>query len=167
MKKNKITKDTVPEGFSIGLALMDFLPVVLFGLSAIRVGSLIHSGLFIAGALLCLVSGLLKVLWKIIAAAAKRNIWALFLQMRILMPVGFLLLLAALIQSRALLHGGAILAALFRFPACPFFAAGFLGMGLMLVFAFRLDSGNPRANWVEQTVNSLAQLCFFLGLLLV
>ena len=33
-RKNKITKDTVPEGFSVPLALTDMIPVVFFGLSA-------------------------------------------------------------------------------------------------------------------------------------
>lgn len=35
-RKNKITKDTVPEGFSVPLALTDMIPVVFFGLSAVR-----------------------------------------------------------------------------------------------------------------------------------
>ena len=32
-RKNKITKDTTPEGFSVPLALTDMIPVVFFGLS--------------------------------------------------------------------------------------------------------------------------------------
>ena len=47
-----------------------------------------------------------------------------------------------------------------------FFLAGALGMILMLVFAFRMDSSDPKVNWMEQTVNSLAQICFFIGLML-
>ena len=39
-------------------------------------------------------------------------------------------------------------------------------MILMLVFAFRMDSSDPKVNWMEQTVNGFAQLCFFIGLLL-
>lgn len=167
MKKNKITKNTVPEGFSLGLALMDLVPVVLFGLSAIRIGQLLRSGLFLAGAAICLISGVLKVLWKLIAAVSRKNIWILFLQMRFLMPAGFAFLLAALVRDWASLNRAAILAKLLSFPACLFFAAGLAGMVLMTFLAFRLDSGDPRANWAEQTVNSLAQLCFFLGLLLL
>ena len=48
-----------------------------------------------------------------------------------------------------------------------FFLAGALGMILMLVFAFRMDSSDPRVNWMEQTVNSAVQICFSIGLLLV
>ena len=39
-RKNKITKDTMPEGFSVPLALTDMMTVVFFGLSAVRIGSL-------------------------------------------------------------------------------------------------------------------------------
>jgi len=37
----------------------------------------------------------------------------------------------------------------------------------MCVFARRLDSSDPRANWLEQGVNALAQICIYIGLLLV
>jgi hypothetical protein len=90
----------------------------------------------------------------------------MFAQMRVLMPVGFLTMFAALIVDRAGLNGEAMLAKLSGFPACLFFLAGALGMILMLVFAFRMDSSDPKVNWMEQTVNSLAQICFFIGLML-
>lgn len=69
----------------------------------------------------------------------------LFVQMRVAMPVGFALLLAAVIAGRARLSGAAILAEVTGFPACIFFGLGVLGMALMTVFAFRLDSGDPRS----------------------
>lgn len=90
----------------------------------------------------------------------------MFVQMRVLMPVGFLMMFAALIVDRAGLNGEAMLAKLSGFPACLFFLAGSLGMILTLVFAFRMDSSDPKVNWMEQTVNSLAQSCFFIGLML-
>lgn len=144
MKNNKMTKDTVSEGFSVVMALVDLIPVVFFGLSAVRVGRLFQSALFVTGALICLLSGVVKVLWKLIAAVSRRNIWPMFVQMRIFMPVGFLLLLAALIAGRAKLCSAAILAGICGFPACVFFALGALGMVCMCVFARRLDSSDPR-----------------------
>lgn len=164
--RNRMTKDTIPEGFSVPMALVDLIPVVFFGLSTMKAGSLFHSGLFMAGAVVCLLSGVVKVGWKLIAAVSKRNIWPMFVQMRILMPAGFLMLLAALIVDHAGLNGEAMLAGLTGFPACIFFLAGALGMILMTVFAFRMDSSDPKVNWMEQTVNSLAQICFFIGLML-
>ena len=165
--KNKITRDTIPEGFSVSLALVDLIPVVFFGISAVRIGSLFSSTLFMIGAGICLTSGVVKVLWKLIAAVSQKNIWSMFVQMRILMPVGFLVMLAALMVDRGNLSGAAIFAGLTGFPACIFFGLGILGMILMTIFALRLDSGDPRANWLEQGVNGIAQMCIFIGLLLV
>ena len=71
--RNRMTKDTVPEGFSVPMALVDLVPVVFFGLSAVRLGSLFHSALFVAGALICLLSGVVKVGWKLIAAVSGKN----------------------------------------------------------------------------------------------
>lgn len=106
MKRPKIDD----KGFSVPLALTDMIPVLFFGLSAIR---------------------------------------------------------AALFVGRADLNGRAILAGLLSFPACIIFGLGVLGMVLMVIFAIKLDCGNPKANWLEQAVNGAAQACFFIGLLLV
>lgn len=165
--RNRITKDTIPEGFSVTLALTDLIPVIFFGLSAVMVGSLFHSGIFVFGALICLVSGVVKVIWKLIAAVSKKNIWWIFVQMRILMPFGFLVLIAALIHDRANLSGAAVISGLLGFPACVFFAAGALVMVMMCVFALRMDSSDPKSNAIEQVTNSVAQICFFVGLMLV
>lgn len=166
-RKNKMTKDTIPQGFSVPLAIFDLMPVIFFGLSAIRAGSLFHSTLFVIGAVICLVSGVVKVLWKLIAAVAKKNIWLMFIQMRIFMPIGFIILITALIVDRANLNGSAILSGLLSFPSCIFFAIGVIGMILMTVLAFKADSSNPKVNWTEQIINTTAQLCFFVGLMLV
>lgn len=163
MKRPKIDD----KGFSVPLALTDMIPVLFFGLSAIRAGQLFSSALFVTGAAVCLLSGIVKVLWKLIVAVSHRSIWPMFMQMRIFMPAGFLLMLAALFIGRADLNGRAILAGLLSFPACIIFGLGVLGMVLMVIFAIKLDSGNPKANWLEQAVNGAAQACFFIGLLLV
>lgn len=165
--ENKMTKDTVPEGFSVSLALMDMIPVIFFGLSAIRIGRLLKSKLFQLGAVICLGSGVVKVLWKIIAAVLQKNIWPMFVQMRILMPVGFLLLIVALIIGHKKLNGPAILKGFTSFPSCIFFAVAVIGMLLMAVFAYQLDSSDIRVNWLEQSVNATAQICFFIGVMMV
>lgn len=66
---------------------------------------LLHSALFVAGAVVCLVSGVVKVLWKGIAAVTRRNIWPMFVQMRVFMPAGFALIAAAGIGRRLLEYG--------------------------------------------------------------
>lgn len=83
------------------------------------------------------------------------------LQTRFLMPAGFAFLLAAPARDWSSLNRAAIPAKLLSFPACLSFAAGLAGMVLMTFLAFRLDSGDPSVNRAEQTVNSLARLCFF------
>ena len=40
-------------------------------------------------------------------------------------------------------------------------------MAFMMYCALRMDSSNPKTNWLEQAVNGAAQICFFVGLLLV
>ena len=49
----KMTKDTVPEDFTLSLALVDALPVLFFGASMILIGIMFASSLFILGAVLC------------------------------------------------------------------------------------------------------------------
>lgn len=70
-------------------------------------------------------------------------------------------------MDRAGLNGEAMRAVLTGFPACLFFLVGALGIAMMVIFAFCMDSSDPKVNWMEQTVNGLAQICFFIGLLLV
>ena len=50
--KPKITKDTLPEDFTLLLALTDSLPVIFFGASMLLIGRRFSSPLFMAGAVL-------------------------------------------------------------------------------------------------------------------
>ena len=162
--KNKMTRDTVPSDFTLALVLVDAVPVLFFGGSMVLAGKLLGSSLFLAGALLSLYAGAAKVLWKLIVVTKKKNIWWMFLQMRIWMPVGFLLMAAGAVMSGAAWQS--VLERAVKFPAAACFGAGFLGMGLMLICAFRLDSSDVRANWLEQIINGVSQGVIFLGLLL-
>ena len=167
MKKQKMTKDVVPEGFTLSLALTDAIPVLFFGASMVVVSFLFSSRLFLFGALLCLVAGAAKVLWKIIVVLRQKNIWLLFIQMRILMPIGMLIMIAAVILKKSSVDFSGILSSALSFPPVIFLGAGVLGMILMTVFAFTLDSSSAKANFTEQLTNGIAQVCFFTGLLLV
>ena len=166
MSKEKMTRDTVPEGFTLKLALVDAIPVIFFGAGMIVVSVLFKSPLFLFGALLCLFAGAAKVVWKIIVVLKKKNIWWLFLQMRILMPIGMLLMIAGVIINKSSVDFHGILSAAMSFPPVLFFAAGIIGMIMMFVFAFKFDSSDVKANWIEQLTNGAAQICIFIGLLL-
>ena len=165
--KPKITKDTVPEDFTLALALIDALPVLFFGGSMILIALLFKSVLFLTGALLCFWAGAAKVLWKIIVVKKKKNRWWLFLQMRIVMPLGFALMLHSVILNRKAIRFAAVLAAVTSLPSVIFFALGLLGMLLMGVFASRLDSADLRSNWIEQLTNAAAQAFILIGILLL
>ena len=161
MSRNKMTKDTVPQDFTLSLAVVDAVPVLFFGASMIVAGVLFKSVLFITGAALCLFAGAAKVIWKIIVVLKKKNIWWMFMQMRTLMPVGMLMMIAGGIMCR----GNVDFSLFIRLPAVIFFALGVLGMVMMTVFAFSLDSSDLKSNWIEQLTNGFAQICFFAGLL--
>ena len=165
--KPKITKDTVPEDFTLSLALVDALPVLFFGGSMILTALLFKSRLFLTGALLCFWAGAAKVLWKIVVVKKKKNIWWLFLQMRIVMPIGFALMLLSVILNGKAINFSAVLAAVTSLPSVIFFALGLVGMVLMGVFASKLDSSDLRSNWIEQLTNAAAQAAILIGILLL
>ena len=50
------------EGFTLGLALVDAVPVLLFGGSSILLGIIFKSALFVIGACLIFLGGFLKVM---------------------------------------------------------------------------------------------------------
>ena len=163
--KPKMTKNTIPENFTLSLAFVDALPVLFFGGSTILIGLLFGSPLFLTGAVLCFWAGAAKVLWKIIVVKKKKNIWWLFLQMRIVMPLGFALMIFAVIMNRSAVNLPAVFAAIVSLPSVIFFAIGVTGMVLMGVFAAKLDSADVRSNWTEQITNALAQAAVFTGIL--
>lgn len=147
------------------MALTDAFPVVFFGASAVFISLIFGSALFCAGAALCVLAGLGKVLWKLIKATAGKDIRLLFIQMRVLMPVGFLLIIASLFVDRA--DFSAVWKNITGFPCVILFAAGCAGMAAMIVLGIAADPGSARANWIEQTVNGIAQLCFLLGIIVI
>ena len=163
--KPKMAKDTVPENFTLSLAFVDALPVLFFGGSMILIGLLFGNPLFLVGAALCFWAGAAKVLWKIIVVTKKKNVWWMFLQMRIVMPVGFVLMILAVILNRNVIDLPAVFAAVISFPSVIFFTIGVIGLVLMGVFAARLDSADVRSNWIEQLTNAAAQAAIFTGIL--
>lgn len=166
-KKEKINKNTIPENFTIALATVDAIPVVFFGASMVVVSLIFASKLFLFGALLCLIAGICKVVWKYIVVLFKKNIWCLFIQMRILMPIGFGLIILSLFVNSSSVNPSGMWSAIISFPAVLFFIIGLIGMILMVVFAIKLDSSDVKANWIEQATNGIAQISFFIGLLVI
>lgn len=155
------------EGFTLTLALVDALPVLLFGGSSILLGIIFKSALFIVGACLVFLGGFLKVMWKVILALRKKDIVFLNKQMRYTMMTGFLLIVISVIANIKRISLAAIGAALVGLPQCIFFLLWVAGMVTMGVLAKKLDSTVAKNNWIEQCVNGAAQLCLFVALLIV
>ena len=156
--KNKINKNIVPNDFTITLALIDFMPVLFFFGISIILSIMLKSNLFFIGSILSFISGFIKVIWKIIVVIKKKNIWILFIQMRIIMPFGFLISLIGFIIFCINKDTNIILSSFNNILSIVFLLLGLIGIILMIVFSFILDSSDKKANWIEQICNSFAQL---------
>ena len=154
------------EGFTLTLALVDALPVLLFGGSSILLGILFKSPLFIVGACLVFMGGFLKVMWKILLAVKKKDVKFLNKQMKYTMLTGFALIIVSVICNLKRISLSAIGSAIVSMPACIFFVLWVCGMVTMGFLGKKLDSKVARNNWIEQCVNGFSQLCLFLALLI-
>ena len=152
--------------FTLSLALADALPVLFFGVAAAILGVKLRSAVFIVGAALCLLAGAGKVVWKLLIALRGKDVAVLGAQLRYVMPLGFLLMLAGAVLAdhetvRALLHAAV------RLPSAGFFALTIVGLIAMIVCAKRFDRRDVRGNWIEQIINAAAQACAMVGVLLL
>lgn len=161
-----MNKKIVPQDFTLSLALFDALPVIFFGISMIIIGTKFNSSLFIVGSILATFAGLSKVIWKIIVVKLKKNIWFFFVQMRITMPIGLLMIILSLIIQRNNIDIQNIFNIIISLPQLIFFIFGIIGMLMMLVFGFTLDGTKKKNNWIEQITNCLAQFFFLIGIIL-
>lgn len=162
-----MNKKTIPEDFNLTLAIVDAIPVLCFFISIILISSIFKSKLFLLGAILMLCAGLSKVLWKMIVATKKKNIWFLFIQMRTIMPLGLILLIISLIINKELINFDLIIQSIISLPQLIFFVIGAFAMALMLIFGFVLDASKVKNNWIEQTTNIIAQLSFLIGIIII
>lgn len=158
--------DSVPEGFTLPMALLDCVPVAFFCIGASVLATRFDSPLFRVGIALVVLAGALKVSWKLVIALARRDARFLNRQMHYLMPVGFALALASLAVDRARWSPAAVLRHATSLPSLPLLVAGIAGMLLMSWFARHLDGRDARANWREQMVNAISQLCIMLAIVL-
>ena len=155
----------VPEGFNLSMALLDCLPVLFFSISAGILAYRLKSTLFGIGIFLVILAGAMKAGWKFVIALRKKDVPFLNRQMRVLMPAGFVLALAALIADRNHWSPAAVLRHMTAFPAVIFFLAGAAGLFTIVFFARHLDHRDAAANWKEQMVNGITQFCVMLGII--
>lgn len=179
---------TIPKEYkeyTIGLALFDIVPVLLFLLSGTVIWAMYGSKLFAAGVLACFIGGMCKVIWKLRVVLRGRDARVLTSTFRFFMILGFAMMLLSLFVSAASGAGGAaagteviegnpgtgtVFQGLWRgfthMPATLFFIAGIAGMCAMGYLGTHMDK-SARSNWIEEGVNAASQLAILIGAVIV
>lgn len=154
------------EGFTLSLALVDAIPVVLFGASMLMVAARFRSPLFVAGAILSTLAGCCKVLWKLILGIWKKDVRWLNKPFVPMQAAGFLLMLVSFVVGMGKIDWRGVLAAVTGFPSILFFVLWFAMMGSMGWYRKKKFDNSPKANWTAQIINCIGQAALFLGVLL-
>lgn len=154
------------EGFTIGLALVDAIPVLSFGISMVIVASRFDSPLFMIGAALSVLAGCCKVAWKLVLGIAKKDLRWLNKPFVPMQATGFLLMLVSFVLGFGKINWPGVGAALISFPSLLFFIAWIGLMGFMGWYRKRKFSNeDAHSNWTAQIVNAVGQTCLLLGIL--
>ena len=154
------------EGFTIGLALVDAIPVLSFGISMVIIASRFNSPLFMIGAALSVLAGCCKVAWKLVLGIAKKDLRWLnkpFLPMQI---TGFGFIIGSLLTSLGKINWPSVLKAVTSLPSILFFIVWIGLMGFMGWFRkHKFSNEDARSNWIAQIINAVGQTCLLLGVL--
>ena len=154
------------EGFTLGLALVDAIPVLSFGISMVIIAGRFDSPLFMIGAILAVLGGCCKVAWKLVLGITKKDLRWLNKPFVPMMAGGFLLLLVSLVLGFGTIDWAGVGAALMGFPSIVFFAAWIGLMGFMGWYRkHKFVNDDARSNWTAQIVNAVGQTCLLLGIL--
>ena len=154
------------EGFTIGLALVDAIPVLSFGISMVLIASRFDSPLFMVGAALSVLAGCCKVAWKLVLGIAKKDLRWLNKPFVPMQAAGFLLMLISFILGFGKIRWSGVLTAVTGLPSILFFLAwiGLMGfMGWYRKNKFKNDDAH--SNWTAQIINAVGQSCLLLGIL--
>ena len=154
------------EGFTIGLALVDAIPVLSFGISMVIIASRFPSPLFMIGAILSVLGGCCKVVWKLVLGIWKKDLRWINKPFVPMMAGGFLLLIVSVIVGFGKMHWAGVGAAILSFPSILFFVAWIGLMGFMGWYRkHKFSNEDAKSNWTAQIVNALGQTCLLLGIL--
>lgn len=154
------------EGFTLGLALVDAIPVLAFAGSMGIIAARFDSPLFMIGAGLSILAGCCKVAWKLILGIRKKDVRWLNKPFVPMQATGFLLMLISFILGFRRISWAGVLGALASFPAVLFFAAWIFLMGFMGWYRKkRFKNDDAHSNWTAQIINAVGQMCLLLGIL--
>ena len=154
------------EGFTVGMALVDAIPVLSFGISMVIIASRFDSPVFMAGAALSVLAGCCKVAWKLILGIWKRDLRWLNKPFVPMQAAGFLLMLVSFVLGFGKIHWAGVGSAIIRVPSILFFL---FWIGLMCFMGWyrknRFKNDDARSNWIAQLANAVGQTCLLLGIL--
>ena len=154
------------EGFTLGLALVDAIPVLSFGISMVIIASKFGSPLFMVGAALSVLAGCCKVAWKLILGIWKKDLRWLNKPFVPMQASGFLLMLVSFVIGFRKISWPAVGTALVSFPSLLFFVAWIGLMGFMGWFRkHKFSNDDAKSNWTAQIINAVGQTCLLLGIL--
>lgn len=164
------------EGFTVGLALVDALPVIFFSCSLIVIvtalaGTSVTFWIVLIGALMIALAGLCKVAWKMCLGLGIGDIKILNKIFVPFMATGFMVALFGAIFGtiKHVIKWNVVLKSVITIPAIIFFILGFVGMGVMSFLRKSTDresfNKDAKKNWIAQFVNGFAQGMMFLGIL--
>ena len=154
------------EGFTIGLALVDAIPVLSFGISMVILAARFQSPLFVVGALLSVLGGCCKVAWKLVLGIAKKDLRCLNKPFVPMMAGGFLLLLVSVLLNLTKIDWVGVGAAIISLPSILFFAAWLGLMGFMGWYRkHKFSNDDAKSNWTAQIINAIGQTSLLLGIL--
>jgi hypothetical protein len=157
---------TTMEGFTIGLALVDAIPVLSFGISMVIIASRFQSPVFMIGAALSVLAGCCKVAWKMVLGIAKKDLRWLNKPFVPMQATGFMLMLISFIIGFGKISWSGVLAGITSLPSLLFFIAW---IGLMFFMGWyrknKFSNDDAHSNWTAQIINAIGQTCLLLGIL--
>lgn len=154
------------EGFSLGLALVDAIPVLSFGISMVIIAGRFQSPLFMIGAALSVLAGCCKVAWKLVLGISKKDLRWLNKPFVPMQATGFLLMLVSFMIGFSKINWAGVGAALISLPSILFFIAWIALMGFMGWFRKnKFKNDDAKSNWTAQIINAVGQTCLLLGIL--
>lgn len=154
------------EEFTLALALVDFIPVLAFGIAIIMISLGFPSKLFLIGAIISLLAGMFKVLWKLILGTTKKDVKWLnkcFLPMQ---SGGWVIMLLGIIFNLGKIDFANLLSAIVGMPQLIFFVLWFGLMGTMIWYKKnKFERYSAKKNWTAEIINSCAQICLLIAVL--
>lgn len=153
--------------FTLPLALVDLVPVIAFGAAIIIVALNFGSPLFLLGAILSLLAGMCKVLWKLILSTKDKDITWLnrgFIPMQCL---GWAIMLLSIVLNIRMLDFPEIFAVIIGMPQLVFYIIWLLFLSAMVLYKRKyFKQYSARSNWIAEIINSLGQSCFLIAVII-